>query len=65
MNAYFRGSGLVNKLKKVKVTTPEGNIKELTKKECKFTQRGSILKDKKYVVIEAILQLKKGDKMII
>ena len=52
-------------LNKVKVITPEGEILELTKKECKFTHRGSLLKDKKYMVIEATFDLIKENKMII
>ena len=52
-------------LNKVKVITPEGEILELTKEECKLTHRGSLLKDKKYMNIEAIFDLIKEDKMII
>lgn len=65
MNASFRGTGLRKPLSKVKIITPEGDIKELTKEECKLTNRGSMLKDKKYIVIEAIFNLTKGDPMII
>ena len=63
MNASFRGSGLRNALEKVKIITPEGIIRELTNKECDFSYRRSLLKDKKYIIIEAIFKLKKGDKM--
>ena len=67
MNA---SAGLINKLiydslNKVKVITPEGEIKELTKKECKLVHRGSMLKDNKYMVIEATFNLIKEDKIII
>jgi len=66
MNASAGGKGLIyNSLEKVKVITPEGEIKELLKKDCLFRNRGSILKDKKYMVIEAIFNLIKSDKMII
>ena len=65
MNASFKGSGLKEVLEKVKVITSEGIILELTKKECELTHRGSLLKDKRYLVIEALFKLKKGDKMII
>jgi UDP-N-acetylmuramate dehydrogenase len=65
MNASFIGGGIVVSLAKVKVITPEGTILELTKNECKFRHRGSMLKDEKYLVIEASFNLKKGDKMII
>ena len=65
MNASYKGNGLRNPLKKVKVITPEGKILQLTKKECKLVRRGSMLKDKKYLVIEAIFKLKKGDQITI
>ena len=65
MNASFKGSGLREVLEKVKIITSEGIILELTKKECELTHRGSLLKDKRYLVIEALFKLKKGDKMVI
>ena len=58
--------GLIyNSLYKVKVITPDGEIKELFKKECELRNRGSMLKDNKYMVIEATFNLVKEDKMII
>jgi len=63
MNASFRGTGLKKPLTKVTVISPEGSIKELTKEECKLEHRKSLLKDKKYIVIEAEFTLKKGDKI--
>ena len=65
MNASFRKNGLNIALQKVKVITPEGIVKELTKEECGLKHRGSMLKDKKYLVIEALFKLKKGDQLII
>ena len=65
MNASFRGNGLSENLIKVTAITSKGEIKELTKKECGFYHRGSLLKEGKYIVIEAIFKLKKGDQMII
>ena len=65
MNASFKDSGLEEVLEKVKVITSEGIILELTKKECELIHRGSLLKDKRYLVIEALFKLKKGDKMVI
>ena len=50
---------------KVKIITPDGEIKEFYKKECKFINRGSMLKDKKYMVIEAQFNLIKEDKITI
>ena len=63
MNASFRGKGLRKCLKKVKVITSEGKILELTKEECKLSRRGSMLKEQKYLVIEAVFKLEKGDQM--
>jgi len=63
MNASFRGTGLKKPLTKVTIISPEGSIKELTKEECKLEHRKSLLKDKKYIVIEAEFTLKKGDKI--
>ena len=65
MNASFKGTGLRIPLIKVKTITPEGKIIELTKKECELSHRGSIIKTKKYIVIEAIFKLKKGDQIVI
>ena len=66
MNASAGGTKLIyDSLYKVKVITPEGKIKELSKKECKLVHRGSLLKDKKYMVFEASFKLIKEDKMII
>ena len=56
---------IFNSLDKVKVITPGGQIKNLSKKECQLGIRGSMLKDKKYMVIEATFNLIKVDKMII
>ena len=66
MNASAGGKGLIyNSLEKVKVITPESEIKELSIKECKLRFRGSMLKDEKYIVIEATFNLIKMDKLII
>ena len=64
-SAGFGTKLIYDSLYKVKVITPEGKIKELSKKECKLTHRGSLLKDKKYMVFEASFKLIKEDKMII
>ena len=63
MNASFKENGMYDVLLKVKVVTPDGNILELSKKECKLVRRGSLLKDKKYIVVEATFKLEKGDQM--
>ena len=56
---------IYNSLDKVKVITPEGEMKELSKNECKLRDRGSMLKDNKYLIYEATFNLIKEDKMII
>ncbi len=64
MNASAGGRGLIfNSLEKVKIITPDSEIKELSKEECKLRHRGSMLKDKKYIVIEATFNLIKDDKL--
>ena len=67
MNAAYTGEKwrISNSLDKVKVITTEGEIKELSKEECKLRYRGSLLKDKKYIIIEASFNLIKADKMTI
>ena len=56
---------IYDSLDKVKVITPEGEIKEFLKKDCKLVTRGSMLKNKKFIVIEATFNLIKEDKIII
>ena len=65
MNASFKGTGLRIPLVKVKVISPEGKLLELNKEECGLKWRGSMLKEKKYAVIEATFILKKGDQLVI
>ena len=63
MNASFKGTGLRIPLIKVKVITPSGKQIELNKEECGLIHRGSLLKNKKYIVIEATFKLQKGEQM--
>lgn len=66
MNASSADKGLINNsLERVKIITPQGEIKILSKQECKLRFRGSMLKDNKYLVIEATFNLVKKDKIII
>ena len=65
MNASYKSTGLRKPLIKVKAITPEGDIIELNKKKCELTHRGSKLKTKRYIVIEATFMLEKWDQMII
>jgi UDP-N-acetylmuramate dehydrogenase len=64
MNASAGSKGLIyNSLEKVKVITPKGEIKELSKTECELRHRGSKLQDNKYIVIEATFKMMKGNKI--
>ena len=63
--ADIKNKFIFNSLNEVKVISPEVQIKEFSKKKCKFVHRGSMLKDKKYIIIEATFNLIKEDKMII
>jgi len=76
MNASAGGKGLIyqifknikllyDSLYKVKVITPEGEIKELSKNECLLRIRGSMLKDNKYIVIESTFNLIKENRLIL
>ena len=49
----------------MKVITPNGEIKELSKEQCQLRPRGSMLQDNKYLVFEATFNLIKGDKLVI
>ena len=61
LNKYL----IYKSLDKVKIITPDGEIKEFSKQECQLGFRRSMLKEKKYMVIEATFNLQKTDKMII
>ena len=63
MNASFYDKGLRETLIKVRAITPEGKIVELNKTECGLYLRGSMLKDKKYIVIKAEFELTKEDQI--
>ena len=55
MNASAGEKGLIcDSLEKVKVITPEADIKELNKKECQLRFRGSMLKDNKYSIFTKV-----------
>ena len=47
----------------MKVITPNGEIKEFSKDECQLGRRTSMLKEKKYMVIEATFNLIKENKI--
>lgn len=62
MNAGAYGGEMKDIIKEVTVLTKEGNILTISKEEMNFGYRTSVVKEKGYVVISVVLQLKKGDR---
>lgn len=62
MNAGAYGGEMKDIIKEVTVLTKEGEILILSKEEMNFGYRTSVVKEKGYVVISVVLQLKKGDR---
>jgi UDP-N-acetylmuramate dehydrogenase len=65
MNAGAYGGEMKLITKSVRVVTPKGEVKELSANECDFGYRTSALKREGYIVLEARLQLQKGDQAAI
>ena len=63
MNAGAHGKEIKDIVSKVKCIDYDGNIKEFTNEEMKFGYRKSILKEEKYIVVEAEYELQKGNKI--
>ena len=61
MNAGAYGGEMKDILESVTVLTPEGEQKELKNEELQLGYRTSVVKEKGYIVPEAVLSLKKGD----
>ena len=61
MNAGAYGGEMKDILESVTVLTPEGEQKELNNEELQLGYRTSVVKEKGYIVLEAVLGLKKGD----
>lgn len=61
MNAGAYGGEIKNVISSAKVLTKEGNILNLTKEELELGYRTSIIKKKGYIVLEAVIQLEKGN----
>ena len=61
MNAGAYGGEMKDILESVTVLTPEGEQKELKNEEMQLGYRTSVVKEKGYIVLEAVLNLKKGD----
>nr|WP_295308107.1 UDP-N-acetylmuramate dehydrogenase [uncultured Blautia sp.] len=61
MNAGAYGGEMKDVLKEVTVLTPEGEVVTLQARELKMGYRTSIIKESGYIVLEAVISLKKGD----
>ena len=61
MNAGAYGGEMKDILESVTVLTPEGEQKDLKNEELQLGYRTSVVKEKGYIVLEAVLSLKKGD----
>lgn len=62
MNAGAYGGEMKDVLKEVTVLTPEGEILVLAKEELELGYRTSIVAKKNYIVLDATIVLRKGDK---
>ena len=62
MNAGAYGGEMMDIIREVTVLTREGELLTLSKEEMNFGYRTSVVKEKGYVVISAVLQLRKGDR---
>ena len=61
MNAGAYGGEIKDVLVSVRVLTPDGDIQTLTRDELDLSYRHSCILEKGYIVLDAILELKKGD----
>ena len=62
MNAGAYGGEMKDIIKSVTVLTTEGEIRILDASELKFGYRTSVIKEKGYIVLEAVIQLCPGEK---
>lgn len=61
MNAGAYGGEIKSIVKSVRVMTPQGEILEFTNEEMEFGYRKSRLTNSNYIVLSAVLELKKGN----
>ena len=62
-NANCFGGHMHDVIKKVRIMLPDGSIKIFSKRQCKFSQKNSIFKQKsEYIILSAELKFKKGNK---
>jgi len=62
MNAGAYGGEMSQVVKLVRVVSPEGEVMELTPAFLEFGYRNSVLKHKKFIAAEVVLELQPGDK---
>lgn len=62
MNAGAYGGEMKDVVTSVTVLTDAGEIKTLGSSEMNFRYRGSVVEEKGYIVLEAVMELKEGDK---
>ena len=62
MNAGAYGGEMKDVLKSVTVLTDKGEVKTLAKEELELGYRTSVIAKKGYIVLEAVLELQKGEK---
>lgn len=61
MNAGAYGGEMKDVLETVKILTPEGEVRTLLAEELELGYRTSIIKEKGYLVLEAVMKLSQGD----
>jgi len=61
-NAGAFGGEIKDSIVSVTALDTKGNTRELSKEDCKFSYRSSMLKENKWIVLSATFQLKEGDK---
>ena len=61
MNAGAHGKELKDILKKVTAIDYNGNMREFTNEECQFSYRNSRFQKEKYIILQATLELEKGN----
>jgi UDP-N-acetylmuramate dehydrogenase len=64
-NLGARGHEIQDFIIEVRVIDHTGEIRTLTKEECQFSYRESIFKHEKFVILDALFQLQKGEKTMI
>ena len=65
MNAGAYGGEMKDIIKEVKVLDDQGEVRVLSNEEMKLGYRTSIVKEKGYTVLSAVLELKKGEPSVI